>query len=194
MKKKTKFFTTAIVIVIAMSLTACGNSTSSSSSNKEVSDKTVENDEIAKSDKPMEGDEITESDKPMESNEPAESEETVKNGTYDLDDISVTFSDSVRNDVTGNWRLAKVATNTDITQYASAYHDMFIKSDQEIHAVVNFTLNTTTRISMLTSDLMDITVLEYVDGEEHDAKELFGGTLLKQYQLTLSTGALEEIQ
>lgn len=119
---------------------------------------------------------------------------TIKSGEYDLNGLSVAFSDSVRNDSTDNLRLAKIATDMDISEYASAYHDMFIKSDQEVHAIINFTLNTTSRITMLTSDLMEITVMDYVDKEEHDANKLFSGTLLKQYQLTLSTGELVDIQ
>ena len=30
-------------------------------------------------------------------------------------------------------------------------------------------------------------------GEEHDAKTLFGGTLLKEYQIDKDTGEVEEI-
>ena len=30
-------------------------------------------------------------------------------------------------------------------------------------------------------DMLDVTVYEYVDGEEHDADKLFSGMLLKQY-------------
>ena len=47
---------------------------------------------------------------------------------------------------------------------------------------------------MLSPDLMNIQVTEYVDKEEHDASELFSGSLLAVYHLTLSTGQLEKIQ
>lgn len=117
-----------------------------------------------------------------------------KSGTYDLGDISVTYSDSVRNDVTENLRLSKVATDVDITNYALEYYNMFFASDNEVHAVINFTLNTTAKLTMLTSDTMDISVMEYVDGEEHDANQLFSGLLLNEYQLTISTGDITEIQ
>lgn len=117
-----------------------------------------------------------------------------KSGQYDLGEIAVTFSDSVRNDKTGKWKLSKVATASEITEYAANYYNTFFSSDDEIHAIINFSLNTTNKISMLSSDLMDITVYEYVDGEEHDAQKLFSGTLLKEYFVTLSSGEIEEIQ
>mgnify|MGYP000787866733 FL=1 len=42
--------------------------------------------------------------------------------------------------------------------------------------------------------MLDVSIYEYVDGEEHDAKLLFGGTLLKQYFVYTDTGEIEEIQ
>lgn len=35
---------------------------------------------------------------------------------------------------------------------------------------------------------------EYVDKEEHDAKLLFSGKLLKEYHVNKDTGEIEEIQ
>lgn len=118
---------------------------------------------------------------------------SITSGNYEIDGVDVYFSDSVRNDITGDLRLSKVATSTDIIEYAKKYHDTLFTSDDEIHAVVNFSLNTTSRLSMLSQDLMDISILEYVDKEEHDASTLFSGMLLKEYFLTLSNGQIEEL-
>ena len=43
-------------------------------------------------------------------------------------------------------------------------------------------------------NLLDVSVYEYVDKEEHDAKLLFSGKLLKEYHVTKDTGEIEEIQ
>lgn len=77
--------------------------------------------------------------------------------------------------------------------YALAYYKEYFKSDDEIHAIVNFNYKTTTQISVL-GDILDVSVHEYVDGEEHDAKLLFGGRLLKEYFVNKDTGEIEEIK
>ena len=70
---------------------------------------------------------------------------------------------------------------------------LFFKSDDEIHAIVNFNYKTTTKISVM-GNLLDVSVYEYVDKEEHDAKLLFSGKLLKEYHVNKDTGEIEEIQ
>lgn len=120
------------------------------------------------------------------------SQTSTENNT--INDVDIYFMDSVRNDNTGKWRLARITTSKDITEYAKEYHNVYFSADDEIHALVNFTLNTTSSLSMLTPDLMDIRVMEYVDKEEHDADKLFSGPLLAEYHLTLSTGEIEKIQ
>lgn len=118
----------------------------------------------------------------------------IESGSYDIDNIEFSFSDSVRNDTTGNWRISLISDSATPDEYALDYYNTLFSSDDEIHAVVNFSLNTTTRISVLYEGVLDITVLEYVDGEEHDAKELFGGDLLAEYWIHADTGEIEKIQ
>lgn len=125
---------------------------------------------------------IMDDDKPTD-----EKHDTTVNG------VDISFQNSIRNDVTNKWRLARVATSKDIVEYAKEYHDTYFLSDDEIHAVINFTLNTTNKLSMLSPDIMDIQIMEYVDNEELDANILFSGMLLGEYHLTLSTGEVEEI-
>lgn len=100
---------------------------------------------------------------------------------------------NVRNDVTGNWRIATIAENIEMQDYALDYYKEYFKSDDEIHAIVNFNYNTTTKISVI-GNLLDVSVYEYVDKEEHDAKLLFSGMLLKEYHVNKDTGEIEEIQ
>ena len=47
---------------------------------------------------------------------------------------------------------------------------------------------------MCIRDRLDVSVYEYVDKEEHDAKLLFSGMLLKEYHVNKDTGEIEEIQ
>ena len=99
----------------------------------------------------------------------------------------------VNNDVTGNWRIATIAENIEMQDYALDYYKEYFKSDDEIHAIVNFNYKTTTKISVM-GNLLDVSVYEYVDKEEHDAKSLFSGTLLKEYHVNIDNGEIEEIQ
>lgn len=92
--------------------------------------------------------------------------------------VSMTWMGDVRNDKTGKWKLAECATSKDVTEYALQYYEAYFEADDEIHAVVNFSLNTTNKITVAGDDLL-IDVYDYVDGEEHDAAELFSGERLK---------------
>lgn len=138
--------------------------------------------------------EITETTEPetveQEPTEKAEEPAAGKN----IDDIGAYFSVSdVRNDVTGNWRISTIAENIDIQEYALSYYKEYFKDDKEIHAIVNFNYKTTTKISVI-GNTLDVSIYDYVDGEEHDAKLLFSGTLLKEYSVNMDNGSIEEIQ
>ena len=92
--------------------------------------------------------------------------------------ISLTWlTSSVKNDTTGKWRVAECLTDQQPSEWAKQYYDGYFESDDEVHAVVNFTLNTTNRISV-TGNQIIIDVHDYVKGEEHDANLLFSGELL----------------
>lgn len=132
-----------------------------------------------------------------------EEKEPVESGTYELkcseddadeDAIDVYFSDEVRNDVTGNWRIAEIASNKSALDFALAYYKEFVTSKDETHAVVNFTTKTTTKISRSPlPGYVSVTIHEYVDGEEHDAKELFGGEVLGDYWIDIETGEVTDL-
>ena len=96
-------------------------------------------------------------------------------------DIDTSKPNSVRNDKTGNWRLSTVATTENIVEYTKSYYENNFSDDKEIHAIVNFTLNTTTKVSKVLDNILSVTVHEYVDKEEHDANELFSGMVLADY-------------
>lgn len=124
----------------------------------------------------------------------AESEIT-ENSTMEDDPLgfNVLFSDSYNNDVTGNWRLARISENINIEEYALDYYNNYFQSDDELHIIINFTLNTTTRISVI-GNILDVSILEYVDKEEHDAKLACSGMLLNEYHVNIDSGEIEKIQ
>ena len=134
----------------------------------------------------------TEEKQTEESQSEESQDEESEEESAEIAGISFRVSD-VRNDVTGNWRIAKIAENIDMKDYALEYYKKYFKSDDEIHAIVNFNNRTTTQISVM-SNLLDVSVYEYVDKEEHDAKLLFSGMLLKEYHINMDTGEIEEVQ
>ena len=111
----------------------------------------------------------------------------------DFSKISTEKPKKVNDDVTGNWRRMDIIEQADMEEYAVDYYNRNFESDNEIHAIINFTYNTTTCISCVGSQL-DVTVYDYVDGEEHSAKTLFTGTKLAEYLVNKSDGAIEKLE
>ena len=108
------------------------------------------------------------------------------------DNVDITLAKTVNDDVTGNWRLARVATSAFVTDYAVAYYENYFESDDEIHVIVNFSTKTTSIVKKV-ANILDITVHEYVDKEEHSAKTIGGGTIYGEYHVHLDTGEVEEL-
>lgn len=133
-----------------------------------------------------------EQSEPMESQEPEENSGAIQSGTYTLPcGMKIQFYDSVRNDVTGNWRRATTSDSYVPADYALEYYNEMFSSDDEIHSIWNATLGTTTRISV-TMGMLCVDTLEYVKGEEHDAKAMFSGTLLDSRIIDIETGSIIE--
>ena len=99
----------------------------------------------------------------------------------------------VRNDVTGKWRYAVCADSGKIiAEYALTYYNKYM-SDGEIHAIINFSDRTTTKlVQAIEPEKIALTVYEYVDGEEHDAKLMFSGKVLAYYMVNKNTGEITE--
>lgn len=136
---------------------------------------------------------VVDSKDPKEVDTPADDADAARSAFAEsMGNGTVLFDESVRNDVTGKWRLLRVSSPEDIVDHAVDYYNAYFGSDDEIHFVVNFTLGTTTRISCAAGSLF-VDELEYVSGEEHDAKILASGDLLKQYIVHLDTGKVEDI-
>lgn len=116
---------------------------------------------------------------------------TIESGSYQVNGIEFWFSDSVINDETGKWKISTMSNMADITEYAAGYYQKLFSSDDEIHAIVNYAANTTGSISMQQDGTLNVSVYEHVDGEEHDAKSLFGGMLLAEYKINPETGEIQ---
>ena len=169
MKIKKRIRAGIVLLSRAVSLAACGGSASSTVSS------------VASS-APVSS--VAESTAPEA--EPASAESSP------LDGISFR-ADKVRNDTTGNWRISLIAENIDMSEYALDYYKQYFTDDSEIHFIVNFNYNTTTKIMVMGSDL-DVTVQEYVAKEEHDAKMLGSGTVLAEYFVNIETGEIEKVR
>ena len=168
MKIKNKIRAGIVLLALVLGLTACGGSASSIASSTASS---------------APASSVSESAAP-ESEAPAESSP--------LDGIKFTVS-KVRNDNTGNWRISLIAENIDMSEYALDYYKQYFTDDSEIHFIVNFNYNTTTKIMNMGGQL-DVTVQDYVSKEEHDANVLGSGTVLAEYFVDKETGKIEKIR
>ena len=120
-----------------------------------------------------------------------ETETTGKSAT--IDGVDVIFSDNVKNDATGNARLAKVTGEKSVEEYVLDYYKMYFKSDQEVHAIVNYTLNTTACVTSV-GDKINVRIYEHIDGEEQDAKKLFTGEKYAEYNVDKETGTIDKVE
>lgn len=116
---------------------------------------------------------------------------TIESGSYQINGIEFWFSDSVINDETGKWKIATLSNAADITEYALGYYQKLFGSDDEIHAIINYATNTTGSISMPQPGMLNVSVYEHVNEEEHDAKCLFSGMLLAEYTINAETGEVQ---
>lgn len=111
----------------------------------------------------------------------------------EMGDTGVSGPDNVYQDVTGKWRITLIYSDRDFIPYAADYYHGFFESDDEIHAVINLYLKTTTKITVSGVNLQAV-VYEYVDGEEHDAKTLFSGMPYCGYIINKVTGEYERYE
>lgn len=108
-------------------------------------------------------------------------------------DIGSDYSDTVMNDVTGRWRCLLIAEdNFDITEYALSCYQNYFDSDADVLAVINYTTKTITSISR-PADYLYVSVYEYVDGEEYDASNMFGGVNLGNFFVYFDNGDIERL-
>ena len=190
---KRKLIWAIIIIVFIMAIGSNGESTSAENTKKNTAAADTQqqpNTESADTTKDEDTAQAAVSEDTSEQKEDAAAD--AEDQTSAIDGIKFTVSD-VRNDKTGNWRISLIAENIEMQNCALDYYKHYFKDDKEIHAIVNFNYNTTTKRSVVGNKL-DVSVFEYVKKEEHDANLLFSGQLLKEYLVDKETGAVEEVK
>lgn len=190
---KRKLIWAIIIIVFIMAIGSNGESTSTENTKQNTAAADTQqqpNTESADTTKVEDTAQAAVSEDTSEQKEDAAAD--AEDQTSAIDGIKFTVSD-VRNDKTGNWRISLIAENIEMQNCALDYYKHYFKDDKEIHAIVNFNYNTTTKISVVGNKL-DVSVFEYVKKEEHDANLLFSGQLLKEYLVDKETGAVEEVK
>ena len=190
---KRKLIWAIIIIVFIMAIGSNGESTSTENTKKNTAAADTQqqpNTESADTTKDEDTAQAAVSEDTSEQKEDAAAD--AEDLTSAIDGIKFTVSD-VRNDKTGNWRISLIAENIEMQNCALDFYKHYFKDDKEIHAIVNFNYNTTTKISVVGNKL-DVSVFEYVKKEEHDANLLFSGQLLKEYLVDKETGAVEEVK
>lgn len=190
---KRKLIWAIIIIVFIMAIGSNGESTSAENTKQNTAAADTQqqpNTESADTTKNEDTAQAAVSEDTSEQKEDAAAD--AEDQTSAIDGIKFTVSD-VRNDKTGNWRISLIAENIEMQNCALDYYKHYFKDDKEIHAIVNFNYNTTTKISVVGNKL-DVSVFEYVKKEEHDANLLFSGQLLKEYLVDKETGAVEEVK
>lgn len=101
---------------------------------------------------------------------------------------------AMNDDDTGSWKVVTIAqAGLEPEDFAAAYYAACFEDGDTAHWIVNFSTNTTTAISRV-GDQVFVTCHEYVDGEEHSAKEIGTGQLYGEWLLDPDTGKMEKLQ
>ena len=193
-KMKTIFVIVCLVIIvmgIVSLLTPSKKDDAASNASEPKSQEEATAPESSEAEKSTEAAAGTESEKPtVPEVEHRTGEEIIGVSDKDISELHIVFYDSVNNDVTGNWRLAVISEDVEIQDYIFSYYQEYIKSEDEIHGIVNLGRNVTARINMIGGWLM-VSEYDYVEGEEHDAKLLYSGTPIQSYIVYTDNGDVE---
>lgn len=138
--------------------------------------------------------ETTEPEAETEATEDSSEASAPSSGSYEVDGISVTYYSSVHGDVTGNWRLAVIYDGSALEDYVVDFYKEFVTDDAEVFGIVNLGLKTTARVSEVMPGTLDVSVTEYVDGEEHDADALYSGSELRHFWIDMETGEVDSLE
>lgn len=174
-----------ILAMAALLLTACGDT----KENNEVEKKPVTSEKV---EKPEAEDSAVKEDEESEWDDMKDQDMIVGKSDKDFKELTKSKPGKVRNDSTGKWRKVTISESVDIPEYLLSYEDLYMKDEDQVHYIINFTNNTTTIVNKMTG-LIFADVHEYVKKEEHDASTLGSGMLLKSYTI-YPDGDIEETQ
>lgn len=96
-------------------------------------------------------------------------------------------------DKTGKLHVAGYTAVVHPQDIAEEYYKAFFEDDSEIHCLWSNAYNTISKISLIDSNTLDVTVHEYRDKEEHYADQILGGQVYEQYLVHLDTGEVEKV-
>lgn len=96
-------------------------------------------------------------------------------------------------DKTGKLRVAGYTATVHPQDIAEEYYKAFFEDDSEIHCLWSNAYNTISKVSLIDSNTLDVTVHEYRDKEEHYADQILGGQVYEQYLVHLDTGEVEKV-
>lgn len=140
--------------------------------------------------------EITEPETEEQTSAPTESvphrENSIGTSNKDINDLQLEFYDKVKNDVTGSWKCLIIPSAINIQDYALSIYNQYY-GDSKILVIENLGNRTCTVMTDF-GEFLDITVHEYIDGEENDAKLMAGGDWLEQYWIYKDNGDIEKIE
>lgn len=188
-----------VIVVVVVAMSAFVDISDTKPESEPVSNTTTERPK--ETDKAKESEQPTQEPKEQPTQKPTEHPKTKKHrkGMYGVSNKNIKDTDiyfgvtNVINDVTEKWRISTISENIEFLDYALSYYKEYFSDDSEVHAIVNFANKTTTKITVV-ADQIDVSIFEYVNKEEHDAKVLFGGNLLKEYSVYKDNGDIEEIK
>ena len=140
----------------------------------------------------------------QESSDVNKSDDTLFNTSINADEIDykklfinsigaadLVFCDSVPNDDSGYFKICKISASEQVVNFAVPYYRGFFEDDREVHAIINNTLKTTTRI-LVDGYILDVDVFKHIEGEEDDAYTLFCGDLCESYTVNKVTEEIEQ--
>ena len=117
-----------------------------------------------------------------------EREGAIGKSNKDFTELTNSKPSTVRNDVTEKWRKITLSKSIDINEYLLSYNKLYMTDEPSaVHWIINFNHNTTTSISDM-GDYLYVTVHEYVDKEEHDAKVLGNGMVIGEFNIYKDNG------
>lgn len=96
-------------------------------------------------------------------------------------------------DKTGKLHVAGYTAVVHPQDIAEEYYKAFFEDDSEIHCLWSNAYNTISKVSLIDSNTLDVTVHEYRDKEEHYADQILGGQVYEQYLVHLDTGEVEKV-
>lgn len=177
-----------LILVLSLAITGCGG-----------------NDEVDEPEPVDSSEEVAQEEEIVEEEIEDLKEDEEKTGVVELDlsisereftlgksdknflDITDSKPTDIRNDVTERWKMIKIAESVDVTEYLVSYTDLYYGENDLVHVIINFNYNTTTVINDFGSYL-SVRVHEYVEKEEHDAKDIGSGLQLAEYNIYKDNG------